>query len=237
MEDNNVEPVLLRELTLIRHGESKANAGIDPQDDSAEHHDSSLSDFGLVQAEKLRDYLADYGFDAVFSSGLRRAAQTAAVIAEKQKDKSVSILPAACEIGMDTEYKGQSLEDLSALCPGVKISLATGVDPKTPLSVPDECPYEHEERYFERAKAVLDYMSEHFNSGEKAALVSHAGFLTYMIFRLLGFTDFQPRQDFRLSNTGMTRILFFKEGTNKYGDVIFDCVNERPHLKPDEYRV
>ena len=237
MEENIIEPVLLRELTIIRHGESKANAGLDPQDDYAEYHDSSLSDLGILQAEKLRDYLADYGFNAVYSSGLRRAAQTAGVLAGKQNGKSIFILPSACEIGMDPEYKGQSLADIRALCPGVNVSLAEGVNPAAPLSVPDECPYEHEERYFERAKAVLDYMGGHYNSGEKIALVSHAGFLTYMIFRLLGFTDFQPRQDFRLSNTGMTRILFFKEGTNKYGDVIFDCVNERPHLKPDEYRV
>ncbi len=237
MEENNTEPVLLRELTLIRHGESTANAGIDPQGNFTEMHDPLLSASGEAQAEKLSAYLADYGFDAVFSSGLRRAAQTAAAVASRQTSRSIFVLPDACELGMPAEYRGHTFEQICALCPDVDVFRAPGTDPGALLSVPDETPYEHEERYFARARSVFDYMDAHFNSGEKIALVSHAGFLTYMIFSLLGFSDFQPRQDFRLSNTGLTRILFYKDSTNKYGEVIFDCVNERPHLKPGEYIV
>ena len=224
------EGVLLRELLLIRHGESRANVSLADENDYIGQVDSVLSERGAYQAAKLGEYLQEERPDAVFSSGLRRAVQTGAAVCALREDRKLYILPCACEIGMPQDYPGQTIEALRTLCPGADISLAPDIDTLTPLSVPDSAPGEYEERYFERSKEVLDYFAAHFNSGEKIALVSHAGFLTYIIFYLLGFRHVQPRQDFRLSNTGITRILFFEPGTNQYGDVIFDCVNERKHL-------
>ncbi len=224
------EGILLRELLLIRHGESKANIEQADENDCAGQADSVLSERGIYQAAKLAEYLRDENPDAVFSSGLRRAVQTGAAVSALREDRKLYILPGACEINMPAGYPGQTMQGLKALCPGADISLAPDVDPAAPLCVPDPTPDENEERYFERAKEVVDYFAAHFSSGEKVALVSHAGFLTYIIFYLLGFRHVQPRQDFRLSNTGITRILFFEPGTNRYGDVIFDCVNERRHL-------
>ncbi len=216
--------ILLRELLLIRHGESLANIS------EGEALDSALSPRGFIQARSLGEYLAGEKIDAVFSSGLRRAVQTGAEIVTAGKMQTLGILPCACEIGMDPSYEGQNLDSLKRLCPGIDITLAGGVDSATPFSVPDPTPGEYEERYFRRAGELLDYFASRFTNGEKIALVSHAGFLTYVIFYLLGFRYVQPNRDFRLTNTGITRILFFEPGTNTYGDVIFDCINERKHL-------
>ncbi len=222
--------ILQRELLLIRHGESLANAARDGDDDGGELIDSVLSEKGEAQARALGEFYKSETIDTVFASGLKRAVQTAGALASKQANNCVNILPYACEIGMPVDYPGQSIESLSALRSDVSLRLADGVDPAEPFSVPDPTPGDFEERYFERAKRVLDYMDDRFNGGERVALVSHAGFLTYIIFYLLGFRDMQPKQDFRLSNTGVTRILFYEPDTNKYGDVIFDCVNDRSHL-------
>ena len=40
----------------------------------------------------------------------------------------------------------------------------------------------------------------------------------------------EPFYDFRLSNTGVTKIDFYEPGTNKYGDMVFDYVNRTGHL-------
>ena len=39
-----------------------------------------------------------------------------------------------------------------------------------------------------------------------------------------------PSFDINFSNTGVTRIIFYKPGTNKYGDIIFDYINSTSHL-------
>ncbi len=66
-------------LLLIRHGESLYNVEGRVQGQS----DVALSPFGLLQAEAIGDALASSGIDAVFSSPLRRAMQTATPVAER----------------------------------------------------------------------------------------------------------------------------------------------------------
>ncbi len=222
------EAVLLRELILIRHGESYANINI-TADSFTDEQDPLLTDKGLEQAELLGRFLADEELSAVYSGGLRRVVLTADGIIRHRKEKTpLLILPELCEIGVSPDYPGQSYDELKKLCPAAVP--APGVDENEKTVVPDECTYEHEERYFARAERILGYMDTHYRNGEKVAVVSHAGFLTYIIFYLMGYRDAEPGYDFRISNTGITRILFYEPGTNKYGDVVFDCVNERKHL-------
>jgi len=64
---------------IVRHGESKANA--------AKLHglDTKLTDKGKKQAELLAQQFKQIHFDAIFSSPLVRAKETAAIIAEEHK--------------------------------------------------------------------------------------------------------------------------------------------------------
>ncbi len=223
------EAILLRELYLIRHAESDGNVQGYSPDELHLREDPYLTETGKTQAELLGEYLKDENFDAVYSSGLRRTVMTAnGIIKKANNELSLEILPDLCEIFMNPDYSGQSLEELKKLCP--KAVLAPGIDKNILFTVPDETPGDNEERYFERAKRVLDYVFERYNSGERVCLVSHAGFLTYIIFYLIGYRDKEPSYDFRLSNTGITKILFYQEGTNRYGDMVFDCINARTHL-------
>ncbi len=221
--------VKLRELYLIRHAESRGNAGIEA-DGIADSADPLLTELGLSQAEKLGIYYKDkVGFEAFYSSGLRRAVETAdGLIRFQSGERRLNILPDLCEIGITPDYAGMTLKELKALCQRAEI--APGFEKREKLVVPDETPGENETRYFNRAKAVLDYLESKYNGGEKIALISHAAFLTYVIFYIIGYRDKEPFYDFALSNTGVTRIIFYEPGTYPFGDISFEAVNDLRHL-------
>ncbi len=66
---------------LIRHGESLSNAEGRIQGQS----DVALSPFGIQQSEAIADALANQKIDAIYSSPLRRAMQTAQPLARQLK--------------------------------------------------------------------------------------------------------------------------------------------------------
>jgi len=73
-----VTPLLRRQLWLIRHAESAWNAmGL-----WQGHADPGLSSRGVAQAEALARTLAGEGIEAIVASDLRRARETARVVAD-----------------------------------------------------------------------------------------------------------------------------------------------------------
>jgi probable phosphoglycerate mutase len=66
-------------FVILRHGETEWNS----VNREMGQLDSPLTSLGLNQAERLADRLAGFHFDALYSSDLGRAVQTAAVIAGK----------------------------------------------------------------------------------------------------------------------------------------------------------
>ncbi len=224
------EGKILRELYLIRHGQSRGNAGLDPADEF-DSHDPVLSETGRLQAQVLGKYCAEnLPFDFVYSSGLRRAVETAgAIVSSSEKINGLFILPDLCETGVGIDYDGLTIDDLKLLCP--EAAVAEGYENAEKLIINDECPSEKEERYFERAKRVLDYVAQRYNDGEKIALTAHAAFLTYIIFYIIGYRDKEPNYDFSLTNTGITKITFYAPGTHEFGDTVFEYINSTPHLQ------
>jgi broad specificity phosphatase PhoE len=68
-------------LYLIRHGATAANL-LSPPTLQGRYQDPPLADIGVRQAEITRDLLAIRPIDACYSSPLRRAVQTASIIAQ-----------------------------------------------------------------------------------------------------------------------------------------------------------
>ena len=66
-------------LLLIRHGETSANAEGRLQG----HLDISMSERGRRQSEQLAERLSRLSFDAIYSSPLKRARETADIIADR----------------------------------------------------------------------------------------------------------------------------------------------------------
>ena len=220
---NAAAPVILRELYLIRHGQSLGNIdGIPADVGLADREDPPLSPLGAEQAALLSRFYAETAFDAVYSSALQRAMQTAAgLLAAKATPQPLRIEPLLTEIGVDPAFEGRPREELLRLCPLPEF-------PQGPLiqsnAVHDEA------AAFARARALFDKLFAQYQNGEKIALVSHAGILTFLIFELIGYHNHQPF-DFRLNNTGVTHVIFYQPGTNPYGDMVFECVNDRSHLQ------
>jgi broad specificity phosphatase PhoE len=66
-------------LLLVRHGETDWNADGRLQG----HTDRPLSDFGRRQAQQLADELADEELEAIYSSDLARARETAEIVGDR----------------------------------------------------------------------------------------------------------------------------------------------------------
>lgn len=225
----NAKPVLELELYIIRHGESLGNIGYNGRTDLTlrEGIDPVLSEKGLSQAVAAGEYLADIDLDAVYSSALMRAVRTAGEIIKKQPaEKSLFIHPVFTEMGIPEEYHAVSMDELLELCPTAEI--ADGVDPDSKLM--ESTAGSDEKGLFKRGKRAIDYLRTKYKNGEKVAVVSHAAFITYMVFYIMGFTEKVPAFDIDFNNTGITKVKFYKEGTNKYGDIVFEYINSTAHL-------
>lgn len=226
-------PIKELELYIIRHGQSMGNAGYGGRTDLTlrEMHDPVLTEKGTLQAQKAGSCLRETAFDAVISSAMLRAVQTATEILKFQQSTDVlNILPLACEMMVKSDYTGASIEEIKAINPNAV--LADGVAPDSPMIYSSAV--ENDEAYaYERAEKVIDYLRSHYRSGEKVALVSHAAFMTYIVFTLMGFSEKAPAFDISFSNTGITKVIFYKPGTNIYGDTVFETVNDIAHLKED----
>ena len=224
----NTKPIKELELYIIRHGESKGNVkreteGLSP----AELHDPRLTELGKKQAALCGERFKNTEFDAVYSSALLRAVETATEIIKKQPtEKPLFVLPYLTEAGISEEYAHCSFAEIHKI--NKNAVLAEGIDPKKTLfyynSTKDEADL------FERAEKALEYIKAHQNEGEKIAIVSHAAFITYLVFSLMGYKKECPFYDLDFKNTGVTKVTIYKKGTNKYGDIVFEFINDCSHL-------
>ena len=221
------KPVVELELYLIRHGQSQGNVGYDKENlTPQEQHDPILTEKGVKQAQLAGKHLSEIDFNRVYSSGLLRAVRTATEILKKQpNEKPLYIFPHLAEAGLSAEYE-TTLETIHQINPTAILS--PELDPETPLLIPSD--NKDDAGLFRRAKFILEHLREKFNNGEKIALVCHAAFLTFIVFSIMGFTTETPFYDINFANTGITRVIFYKKGTNSYGDVVFDYINNTEHL-------
>jgi len=82
------------QLFLLRHGENPANLSKEFSNRQVDH---PLTEKGVLQAEQTADYFVEHGLDAVYSSPLKRAVQTAEIIANRY-NLDVTVMEAFREI-------------------------------------------------------------------------------------------------------------------------------------------
>lgn len=225
----NTKPFVELELYIIRHGESMGNVGYNGRTNLSlkEGTDPLLTEKGINQAVAAGKHLSDVDFDAVYSSALMRAIRTAGEIINKQSsEKSLYIHPVFTEMGVPEEYHAVSLEEMRELCKTAEV--ADGVDPDSRLM--ESTSGNDEKGLFERGARSINYLRSKYKNGEKVAVISHAAFITYMVFYIMGYTEKVPAFDLDFKNTGITKVVFYKEGTNKYGDIVFKYINSTAHL-------
>lgn len=165
----------LRQLVLLRHGQTDHNASGRMQG----HHDSHLTPEGFAQAEVVAPEVARLKPARLISSDLRRAADTAAVVAAAC-GLSVEIDPRLRETHLG-DWQGRTVEEIEAQWPG---AIATW------RQDPSWAPPGGESRIevVRRTTPVVDELDDSMADGTEsstAVLVAHGGMIAGLVCGLL----------------------------------------------------
>ena len=176
-------------LCLIRHGETDWNAQLRIQGS----RDMPLNDNGLVQAEALGRALSGQHFDAVFSSDLQRARQTAQPLVAARS------LPLQLDSRLRERNfgccEGMTIDEIEAQSPQLAAALAA--------RNPDFAPPEGEslQQFSGRVEACIAALAQRC-AGQCIAVVAHGGVLE-MVYRRVNGIALQPPRNFPLPNASI----------------------------------
>jgi len=204
-KDGGVEHV---ELLVVRHGQSEADI-IKCHEGRA---DFPLTETGVKQALLLAEWIKEkYPPDFILSSPLKRASQTAEIIAKKV-DKNVL-------------YFEELMEFNNGLLAGLPFEEAEIKYPKPKIRRPHEKYYEQESliEFRTRAETILSKIVYEFPIDKRIMLLSHGGMIN-MLFR--SFLNLPMNSDINIA-TSDTGIHFWKL-ENETKQIIFS--NKVEHL-------
>jgi probable phosphoglycerate mutase len=177
------------EICLIRHGETAWNAELRIQG----HCDLPLNETGLLQAEALARRLAERHFDAIYSSDLARARQTAEPLARAHR-LSVRIDAALRERNFGC-WEGKTREEMLA----ADAAMAEALAARRPDDVPPGG--ESLRQHLARILSCLSRLAS-LHAGQTLAVVTHGGTLDLAYRHAQGIPIERPR-DFPLSNASI----------------------------------
>ncbi|PYZ96897.1 histidine phosphatase family protein [Alteribacter lacisalsi] len=198
-------------LYLIRHGQSEANEkGI-----IQGHAEFSLSKLGKAQARLAGETFADTHLDAIYTSDLGRAKETADAIAEHHP---LDVIPwdKIREVGLGP-LEGKTRDEMQKAFPDLKTDslLTSGIEGS-----------ELTEDITARCAYVTEQLAAAY-SGKQVALVSHGGFISiYLMYLIAGENWPMLNRPFMIGNTGVTKIERRENGLMK-----FHYVNQTAHLE------
>lgn len=185
-----------RRVLLVRHGQATGNL---------DHRflglrDDALTDMGQQQAKALANHLDDTPIQAIYSSPLQRAAETARVIAaSKTRDFTCDDRLKEQDFGA---WDGLTLDSAMARYPEDfkrrhhhQPGLFAPTDGETMGSL---C---------ERVGAFAEDLCERYQQGETVVVVGHAGVFQAILCTWFGMT-LSPTWPFRLNNGSITEIQF-----------------------------
>ena len=157
-------------------------------------HDVPLSQDGIGQAESLAKRLARSRLSAVYASPLRRALETARILAAPH-DVSVETIQGLAEIHFG-DFEGLSYEEIQARFPE---TYQRWMDQPTAVRFPNGEDFHTLQR---RALAAISSILAR-NVGNSIAVVTHAGIVRILLADALGIPDshiFRLAQDYAAIN-------------------------------------
>jgi broad specificity phosphatase PhoE len=163
------------QLLLVRHGETLWNQERRIQ---GLYADSPLSPLGQEQAQKTAEFLSLFPFDALYSSTLPRARETAEILAKAHPLKPKPILHAGLGEMHYGEWEGKTAEELQRPFPKTI---------HTPEEFQFTCPQgESYQQAFERFFQAIQDISQESFSHKKVVIVSHGMVILLFLSHLLG---------------------------------------------------
>ena len=191
------KPVRTR-ICIIRHGETDWNVEKRIQG----HTDIPLNATGRAQALAMAFNAAHHRFNAIYSSDLARAVETARVLAQRE-DHEVKLLP-------------QLRERHFGIFQGLTAAQGAERHPEAYAHyVARDLDYDFESgeplrRFSERVSEAMDWLVRH-HSGQTIAVVSHSGVLDVIYRRATGRPLTTPR-DFAIPNCALNWFYFDGQG-------------------------
>lgn len=174
-------------IIVIRHGESEADL-LDVHEGRA---DFELTIKGHKQAIEMSKYIKErYSIDCIYSSTLKRAAQTAKYLSE--------------EFNLPIYYDKDLMEFNNGLLAGLSRDVANEKYPEI-LDCPIDQAYYGQESlvsFRERANSVLNKIINHTDKDETIAIVSHGGMINQLYHSFLGL-EIKSNVIFGTGDTGI----------------------------------
>ena len=199
---------------FIRHGQTEWNA----QGRWQGFTDIPLNETGRAQAQALAKRLASWPLNAVYSSDLVRAAETAQALATPHNLQPI----------LDAHWRERGLGQLEGLTqPEIRQKFPYLVLPRTYIEAPEGESYEKLQK---RVLAGYKKLLRQHGQGETVAVVSHGGTLRMIISHVLGLPE-RLYAPFTLDgNTGITRVVL------REGHADLTLLNDTAHLEGEEWK-
>jgi broad specificity phosphatase PhoE len=202
-------------LYLVRHGATAANLAV-PARLQGRNDDPPLAPFGIREAEATRDLLSRLTFAAVYCSPLRRAAETADIVAAPHRLTPVAVPDLTeCDVGT---WQGLDWETIRQRDP---------VAYQRYMADPGTVPYPGGESFADvhkRTAPVLDRLMRE-DAGQSILVVSHHVVLRTYLAGLLGLSVRSARR-VSLDNCGVSLV------TSEDGKAAVVTLNAILHLPP-----
>ncbi len=207
-----------RTIYLVRHGETQGNI-----DDKAQGHlDVPLTETGKLQAKAVAERLSDIEFDAVYSSDLQRAVDTAEAITAQHPELQIQTRSQLREYHFG-DYEDMPWDEVSNTDPEFYQrwkNLGTRLDVKFPGG-------ESMRDAWERVGGFLsEILAEHRQGNETILIVGHGGSLQAVLAQLLNLSA-ANQWFFVFDNTSVTRVREHQYTPNAWRTYQF---NDTSHL-------
>lgn len=179
------------EIVVVRHGQTESNRTGTLQGQL----DTPLDELGILQAQAVANRLKKWQFDAVYSSDLGRAMNTARTIVQYHPGLEISPTCALREWNLGV-LQGQKLEDLRREHPEIMRAFR---EEMADQAIPGG---ESLREFQKRVSELLDMLSQQYN-GKRVLLVSHGGAMQRILRHCTGGIE-EPNIKPFCGNTGIS---------------------------------
>ncbi len=207
-----------RTILMVRHGESEGNIGDKAQGQS----DVPLTENGHRQAEAVAQRLAEFNFDAVYSSDLQRAKSTAEALLLLRPDLALATRSELREAHYG-DYEDTPWPDIRENDPELYRRWVNW-DTRSDLRFPNG--ESHGDMWHRVGRFASEILDRHDQEGASILVVAHAGSLQSLLTHLLGLRNTDLWR-FHFDNTSVSALREHRFMPSRWQCVLF---NDTSHL-------